>query len=52
MIQMTWKEACIVCSVWIKEALGIDITPEQFFNLSPTGELWHVFYYMSIATGE
>lgn len=41
----TIGEECEIVSVWIKETRGIDLTPEQIFHASPTGELIHVFAY-------
>lgn len=39
----TGKEMCQIISRWMKEAKGIDRTPEQIWNYSPTGELSLVF---------
>ncbi|AGY46756.1 hypothetical protein BigBertha_248 [Bacillus phage BigBertha] len=42
--KITYKEACEYISKYLKEAQGIDMTGEQVFNASPTGELFHVSY--------
>ncbi|AHN66687.1 hypothetical protein Bcp1_212 [Bacillus phage Bcp1] len=41
---ITWVEACEFISKYLKEAHQIEMTGEQVFNASPTGELFHVFY--------
>ncbi|MEM5659999.1 hypothetical protein AAHB50_32345 [Bacillus toyonensis] len=41
--KVTIQEACELIAKWLKETRGIDVTAKQIFNLSPSGELWHVF---------
>ncbi|ARQ95158.1 hypothetical protein FLAPJACK_247 [Bacillus phage Flapjack] len=42
--KITYKDACEYIAKYLKESQGIDMTGEQVFNASPTGELFHVFY--------
>lgn len=39
---MTYKEMCEFISDTYKKATGNYISPEEIFNASPTGELFHV----------
>ncbi len=41
---MTGEEACKFISKKLKEVEGIDIEPQAIWDMSPTGELSHVFY--------
>jgi hypothetical protein len=42
-IHKTYGEVCEYISVWLKEKHGEEVTADQIWNASPTGELSHVF---------
>lgn len=42
---MTWMNMCEVVSHGFKDFLGKDVTPQQVWNSSPTGELAHIVWY-------
>ena len=41
--KLTGEEACKEICRWLKATRGEERTPEEIWNASPTGELWHVF---------
>jgi hypothetical protein len=41
---MTGKEMCEVIARWLKEVHKMDVKPKDIWEISPTGELWEVFY--------
>lgn len=47
--KVTFKEMCELISKWFKETRGIEVTGEQVFNSSPSGELWHIFVWYADA---
>ncbi|AID17786.1 hypothetical protein JBP901_gp074 [Bacillus phage JBP901] len=42
--KVSFVEACGLISKYLKDVHNVEMTGEQVFNLSPTGELFHVFY--------
>ncbi|HDR4709692.1 TPA: hypothetical protein QCQ87_004814 [Bacillus paranthracis] len=47
--KVTFKEMCELISKWFKETREIEVTGEQVFNSSPSGELWHIFVWYADA---
>lgn len=47
--EMTGREMCEYVSRWFKEKHGKDVSPDDIWHASPTGELAHVFtlYYQA-----
>lgn len=40
---VTGKEMCELAARYLKDARGVDMSPDAIWNASPTGELSHVF---------
>lgn len=46
---LTWQDGCKLASKYLKEAKGIDKSPEEIFHSSPTGELFNVAFLIDEA---
>jgi len=49
--KVSYVEACELISKYLKEVHQVEMTGEQVFNASPTGELFHVFQWYHVAKG-
>lgn len=39
---ITGREMCEYIAVWMQETTGQVVTPEEIWNMSPTGEIWPI----------